>query len=668
MTISSPGIGSNLDVNSIVSQLMAVERHPLSVLTTKETAFKAQLSAYGTVKSALASFQSALTSLTSGGNLGANTATAGDPSVLSATASSSAMAGSFNVEVTQLARQQKLASGQFANTTDVVGSGTITIQFGTFDATGNTFSPNAAKATKTISISPSNNTLGGIRDAINNAGAGVAASIVNDGTGNRLVITSTDSGQANSLRITTADDDGNNTDAAGLSQLAFDPTAAVAGGKNLSQVSAAQNALFTVDGISISKASNTVTDAIEGVTLNLLKTNSGSPTTLTVGRDSTSVQTAVGSFVDAFNAVNKTLSDLTAYDASTKIGAVLQTDSLPKSLKSEMRAILNGALGGPAGSLTSLSDIGVTFQRDGTLALDKTKLQKAIDGNFSGIAGLFAAVATSTDSLTSFAGSNAKTQAGSYAVAVTQLAARASVAGSQAAALTITAGVNDQIDVTVDGVAASVSIAPGTYATADQLAAELQSKINGAIGGTSGVVVSNSAGVLGIAATHFGAADSISINGGNGAASLFGAAPSVTLGQDVAGTINGVAASGIGQTLTGASGDASEGLRILIAGGALGSRGSVTFTRGYADQLNNLVNQVLGSDGSIASRTDGINARLKDLSKREDDMNERLTAIEARYRAQFTALDAMISGLNSTSTFLTQQLANLPKINGTSSN
>ncbi len=212
MTISSPGIGSNLDVNSIVSQLMAVERHPLSVLTTKETAFKAQLSAYGTVKSALASFQSALTSLTSGGNLGANTATAGDPSVLSATASSSAMAGSFNVEVTQLARQQKLASGQFANTTDVVGSGTITIQFGTFDATGNTFSPNAAKATKTISISPSNNTLGGIRDAINNAGAGVAASIVNDGTGNRLVITSTDSGQANSLRITTADDDGNNTD------------------------------------------------------------------------------------------------------------------------------------------------------------------------------------------------------------------------------------------------------------------------------------------------------------------------------------------------------------------------------------------------------------------------------------------------------------------------
>ncbi len=438
--------------------------------------------------------------------------------------------------------------------------------------------------------------------------------------------------------------------------------------KNLSQVSVAQNALFTVDGISISKASNTVTDAIEGVTLNLLKTNSGSPTTLTVGRDSTSVQTAVGSFVDAFNAVNKTLSDLTAYDASTKIGAVLQTDSLPKSLKSEMRAILNGALGGPAGSLTSLSDIGVTFQRDGTLALDKTKLQKAIDGNFSGIAGLFAAVATSTDSLTSFAGSNAKTQAGSYAVAVTQLAARASVAGSQAAALTITAGVNDQIDVTVDGVAASVSIAPGTYATADQLAAELQSKINGAIGGTSGVVVSNSAGVLGIAATHFGAADSISINGGNGAASLFGAAPSVTLGQDVAGTINGVAASGIGQTLTGASGDASEGLRILIAGGALGSRGSVTFTRGYADQLNNLVNQVLGSDGSIASRTDGINARLKDLSKREDDMNERLTAIEARYRAQFTALDAMISGLNSTSTFLTQQLANLPKINGTSSN
>lgn len=266
----------------------------------------------------------------------------------------------------------------------------------------------------------------------------------------------------------------------------------------------------------------------------------------------------------------------------------------------------------------------------------------------------------------SYQGSTSKTAAGNYAVTVTQLATRGSLTGSQAAGLTITAGVNDQLSVVVDGVAADVTLSAGTYATADALAAELQSKLNGATNlAAAGVSaqVSASAGVLGITSARYGAGSNVSIIGGNATASLMGGSPVAVVGVDVAGTINGATATGSGQVLTGATGGAAEGLRVVVAGGALGARGNVNFSHGYADQLNTLASGLLASDGVISNRVDGINASIKDIDRRKDDLSGRLTQIEARYRAQFTALDTMLSSLNQTSQFLQQQLASLPKIN-----
>ena len=671
MGITAPGLGSSLDVNGIVSQLMAVERQPLALLDKRESDYKAKLSAYGTLKGALSAFQSAMQGLADPAGFQAVKASAGDTSVFTATASTAgkAVPGSYSVEVQQLAQQQKVRSEGFAEINSIIGSGTLTIQYGDYDSGSNAFTLNSAKSVQTVTIDPLNGTLSGVRDAINAANIGISATIINDGSSNRLVLTSKDAGASNSIKITASDDDGANLDAAGLSRLAFDPAATAGAGKNLTQVQTAQDARLQIDGIAISKSSNTITDAIEGVTLNLLKSNIGSPASLEVARDSAGIKASVEAFVKSFNAVNQTLADLSSYNTAANRGGVLQGDSAALSIQRWLRATVSASVGSPGGSLTSLSQIGVAFQKDGSLALDATKLQIAADAGLDHIASLFAARGKPTDSLIAYEGASARTAAGNYAIEITQLATMGSLTGSQPAGLTITAGVNDQLSITIDNIAASVTLAAGVYVSADALAAEAHSKLNGAANLTAAGIsatVSQSAGVISISSSRYGSASSVTLSGGNGAADLLGASPTATLGTDVAGTINGVAATGTGKLLAAAEGEAAEGLRLIINGGPLGARGVVDFSRGYADRLNKLAEDLLADDGIIATRLDGINASIKDIDRRQEDFIKRLDMTEARYRAQFTALDVMLSSLNQTSQFLQQQLAALPKNNSNS--
>ncbi len=658
--LSAPGIGSGLDVNSIVRQLMAAERQPLNALAVREQTFNQRLSAFGQMRSALASFQTALQGLSSGSKFQALSATSSDTKVLSATASGKATAASYQIEVQQLAQQQKLASAGYATTDAVIGSGTLTIQFGTYDSVANSFTANAGKATKSIVIDPANNTLAGIRDAINAANAGVTATVVNDGSaaGNRLVVTSTDSGAANSLKIGVTDDDGTPLNASGLSALAYDPTAVAGSGKNLGQVAAARDALLKIDGIAVAQSSNTLKNAIDGVTLNLAQTNIvGQTLTLTVSRDTKSITDSVQAFVDGYNGAAGTLKKLTAFNGVGAQNGVLQGDSTARGIQVQMRNLLGTSIGS-GGALTTLSQIGVSFGSDGTLSLDSAKLNTAIDTNFDGIAALFAKAAKTTDSLVSFSDSSSKTQPGTYAVSVSQLATRGATVGSQAASLIVAAG-SDQLNLTVDGTAVSVTLAAATYASFDALIAEIQSKINGATGTSGSVLVSHNAGVLSITSARFGSASQSSVTGGSAVATLLGA-PSTTGGVNVAGTINGATASGNGQILSGATGNASEGLALRINSGATGSRGNVTYSTGYAFQVSQYLDSVLQDSGSLKTRTNGIDSSIKNIDKQQERLEARLVQIERRFRAQFSALDSMLSSMNATSNFLTQQLASLP--------
>ncbi len=662
-SITSAGLGSGLDVNGIIQQLVAVESQPLTVLAQKESVYQAKLSAYGSLKGAVASFQGAVRSLSSLSKFQVIKATSADSTIYTASATANAVPGSYAVEVTALAQAHKLVSKGFASVTDQLGTGTLSITKG-----------GVATA---VTIAATDNSLSGIRDAINAAKAGVTATIINDGSATnpyKLIVTASDTGAANAIKVTVSGDSvGTNVDDDGLSQLAYDPAGTLGNGKNLTQTAAAQNATLKVDGVDISKTTNTVTDVIQGVTLNLVKT--GAATALTVVRDTASVRTSVEAFVKAYNDINKTVKDLTGYNATTKQGAILQGDASALSLVSQIRRTLNAPVTALSGSYTLLSQIGVAFQSDGTLALDGAKLQTAIDSNFNDIAGLFANQGKSSSSLVGYASATDKTQPGSYAFSVSQVASRGYHNGAGTAALAddgagtftlpfVVDADNDSFSLKLDGVqAGTITLAQSSYVSAAALTAEIQSKINGdsalkAAGVSVTVSFDSTNDRLVFTSDRYGSTSSVEVTALDpSTASTLGLTVAAgTAGVDAAGTLNGVGASGSGRFLTGATGNASEGLKLDISGVA---SGTINYSQGYAWQLDKLAEKLLASNGPLSSRTDGISRSISDIGDRREVLNRRLAEVEKRYRAQFTALDSLVSKLRSTGDFLTRQLASL---------
>jgi flagellar hook-associated protein 2 len=418
--VSSTG-ASGLPIDSLVTAQMQAEQQPITDIQTKISSYNTKLSAYSTLKSGLSTFQTAVDKLATAAKFNAQSVTASDATSISATANGTAVLGNYNVTVSQLATSQKLATSAYSSATDIVGTGKITISFGTYTAaagaTPASFTANGDKSDITIDITSSNNTLAGIRDAINAKNASVSASIVNDGTGNRLVITSKDTGEVNSLKISVADDDGNNTDTGGLSALAYDP---LASSNNMTQMTAAKNALLTVDGMSISKSSNTVSDVIQGVTLTLKSVTSAS-NTLSVSTDTDTIQASVQSFVDAYNALNTSMRNLTKFvSAGSSSNGALLGDSTARNIMVKLKSMLS-ASSPTATTYKTLTDIGVTMGSDGSLSLDSTKLQKAVTNNVSDVAKLFSPSAKSTDPQVTFVSSKDDTASGTYAVNITQL-------------------------------------------------------------------------------------------------------------------------------------------------------------------------------------------------------------------------------------------------------
>lgn len=670
MGLSSAGIGSGLDVTGMVSQLMSAAQQPLTALTTKQTTYQSKLSAYGTISSGLSTFQTTLQKLSDPLKLQVVTTTPADASIFSATGSKGAVAGNYAIEVKQLASAQKLATAGHPSLQTVVGQGTISFDFGTISGgtlsngqyTGASFTGNG-QGSKTVTIGAGQNTLTGIRDAINAASIGISATIVNDGSNSpyRLSLSNSQTGEATSMKISVAGD-------AGLQALLnHDP--AQANGQALTQTVAAQNAKLTVDGIAVSKPTNAVSDVVPGVTLTLNKTNVGNATNLAVAKDTASVMASVQEFVDGYNKLSASLKNLSKYDEATKKGAVLNGDSAVRSIQSQMRGIVTGSLSGGASALPRLNSVGVEMQKDGTLTLNATKLQTVIDTQFDQLPGLFSDSGQATDSLVSFNSAGSKTQVGSYAVNVTQVASQGRLSGAAVSGSRTIDASNNQLQVTLDGTTATVSLNSGTY-TASQLAAEVQGRIN-SLGtfkdlSSAVTVTADGSGQLSLLSTRYGGGSNISLSG-TAAALVLGDNLTGTdvrtgsAGTSLLGTINGVTALTSGQTLTGATGDASEGLKITVSGGGTGARGNVQYKQGFAAQLNRLTASFLGENGLITSRTDGINSSLKKLDSDKLRIQDRLGKLQKQYQDQFTKLDVTMSSMNSTASTLTQQLAGLAK-------
>lgn len=382
MTVTaSTGIVSGLDTAGIISKLMAVESAPLYSAQSQLTKVDSQISAMGKVKSAIASLQTAAAAISSSSGLYTYAGTVANTSVASVTTGTGATAGSYSLEVDQLAAAEKLRS---ATGVDPSAGGTLKISLGSYSAS-NGFS---ASSTASITV-PSGATLSDVATAINNANAGVTATVISGSGGSQLVVTGSSTGETNKIKIEST-----------ISGLGYDPANTSASG-SMSEVTAAQNAIVKVDGITLANTtSNTVTDGVSGLTINLTGTNQNSPTTITVANSNSGLETKLQAFVTAYNSARSTLKTLSQYDSTGSSSGVLNGDSTITSAINQLRGLLSTVPSDTSSSYQYLSQLGVSASADGTLSLNTATLETAMQSDFSSVAKTVAAYGNAFSTLT----------------------------------------------------------------------------------------------------------------------------------------------------------------------------------------------------------------------------------------------------------------------------
>ncbi len=365
MALSSSGIGSGLDINSLVSQLVRAEgQGPLLRLNKREAGFQADLSAFGQLKSGLSDFKTALAGLNSEAAFQPRSVSSSDTALFTASVDNTAVTGSYNIEVLTLAQSEKVRSNSFTSNTEVIGTGSLAVSLGS-----DTFN---------VTIAGTNNTLTGIRDAINAAtdNPGLTASIVNVDGGPQLVLSSNKLGSSSSISIVATDD--NTTDGFDLTRLDT---------VNLTVTQAATDATFNLDGQKVTRTSNSFSDVITGVTIDLKKAKLGTTETLTVSLDKGGVEAKVNNVVKAYNSLTDIMKSLSKYDAATKTAGLLQGDPILRGIQAQLRRVISD----PQAGLTygSLAEIGIKTDDTGHLKLDSTAFNKVLSADFTSVSQIF---------------------------------------------------------------------------------------------------------------------------------------------------------------------------------------------------------------------------------------------------------------------------------------
>lgn len=648
--ISSLGIGSGVLSSDLVDQLVAAEKKPVSQrLDFNQQRTEALISAYGKLKSAITDLRLPMRQLSASDNLKAFSGTSSNDGVGVSVDSRSASQGTYTVKVDSLAQAQSLASGTFQDRdTTAIGSGTLTL--------------NVGGETANITIDSSNNTLQGIAAAINDAGIGASAGVIDTGNGYRLVLSANETGLENAVSVSVSDSDGNNTDATGLSQFAFDGTT-----NNLTETVAAKDAVVQINGISISRPTNNIENVIDGVSLNV--TEEGITSTVKVTQDFSKVADRVGSFVDSFNALQQTIKGLAGYNAETGQGGILSGDSTVRGIQNQLRQIIGRVVPGMENaSVRTLADVGIsTNYETGGLDFDKQKFIDKLKANPDDVTALFAEQGRTSDNQIEFLRSGVNTEPGDYSVNISQVATQGVYAGTNVGTGSVTIDANnDQFSLLVDGeTSVSLQLTAGTY-TRDGLAAEIQSQLNAssalaASGKSVTAQFDATSGALKFTSDSYGSSSNVNVTSvdTNTQAQLGLSVASGTAGVDVAGTINGQRATGDGQKLFVEGTGGAAGIEVRVNGGATGNRGKIEFIQGVGERTVDLITNVVGSDGSIEAKTDGLRKDLDRIAEDRARLDSRIASYRERLVAQFTAADSLISQLNSTQDYVSQQLAAL---------
>lgn len=641
-------MGANtFDVNTISKTLAEADVSARrNILENNETKYNSQLTGYDTLGLAFDGFMSQISTLTDIANFQKKTVISSDSSVIDATVTGSPNNGSYQVEVQSLATSHTLASQtEFASTSSVVGEGTLTF--------------NVGGAVTNIAIDATNNTLSGIQQAVNDAGIGVNATVVNVGTGYKLMFSSAQSGAGNTIDVSiTGDTDGNDTDAAGLSRLAT---------ANMDETVAAQDATVVVNGLTITNSGNTIDGVIEGISLNLKSSDIGSTKTIEIQNDTADLSQAVQDFVDLYNALDEIFNNLgsSETDEEDETMGSLNGDSVLREVKYQIRNAMIESIPGLTGSVQSLADIGIKSELDGTLSLDTSMLNSAIANNPEAVGKLFSASATATDNQVTYMGSTDETLEGTFNLTVNTAASQAQIAGASIGVggdITID-GTNNVLKVAVDGnTTLDLQLTQGTYTRAD-LAKEMARVINNdstvaGAGAKVAVEYDDATQTYTMTSNKYGSASSLELVSGSfltsGVSGLGGTAQ--TTGTDVQGFLentDGTLYTFVGQgqdvTINSILDGSPKGLELKIEGTTTGARGTVEFNRGYADRLGMLFDDMMDEDtGIIGNRMSNVQDRLDDVEEQKVKVDERYDALELKYRIQFGALQTLLSEMEST--------------------
>lgn len=620
-TTSIDGLFSGLDTASIISSLANIQRKPITVVENRVKSRQQTLAAYQSLTAQVLSLQSAASSLATGNSLQARTVKVSDNTALVASATAGTAVGTYEITVNRLAEAHKVSSGAFADEKAALG-----------------FAGDLSVNGKTVTLAASDS-LETLRDAINNAGAGVAASILNvSDTDHRLVLRSLQTGVENAIEAT--------GEAGFLATL------------GLHDLQAAVDAEVEVDGYTLTRSSNSIDDAVAGLSLDLLAADPAKTIEVTIGANYQSAINAVQGVVNAYNAIISTLNAGQSFDTETNTGGAFFSESAILMLQDGLHGQAMSPVSTLGGSLTLMSQLGLGTDRYGALTLDTAKLQKKLEEDPQGVMRLLGMRAETTSSEVSFEEAGSAVQdsgAAGYAVSITQAATRAKAVSAE-----LSGGIACDETLTING-QYSVLLEAGT--TLEQAAAKLTSVFEG---NKLGITASVVGGRLELQSEFYGSNYGISLvsslGDGEGGTDLGGVAAGTAetvYGTNVAGTIGGKAATGWGQWLTGNEG-AVKGLKLKVTSTEAGDKGTVKVSQGLASRLSNYCMQVTESTQGLLSRaTAAIDDNIEALNEDIEKMEASVTLYTERLQLKFAAAEGVIAKNKTIQQYLTTQLAGL---------
>ncbi len=594
MAFNITGLSSQLDWGTMITQLVALERKPITALETNKTALGAKKTAWSEVNTKLLSLKTAATDLSARNDFNVFNASAtisnsskavGD--LLSFAAGTTASVGTYDIVINRRATADKITTDSFSSSSDgldVTGTLTINGQDITIEST---------------------DSLSNVQNKINdlNSGTdatGVTASIIKvyDATtgtdGYRLTLTADETGE-----------DGLTVSGTALAGLGLDDEANV--------ITSGQDAWITVDGFDAYRSSNTISDVISGVTLNLVGADTGATVTLNINRDYDGIKEKIKTFVDAYNGLMTYITDQGTASDDGKTTKPLFADSSVRSVKTTLRSFILSEVSGLDSTLNRLSAIGISIDKTGQLSIDEDTLDGYLETNFADVVNLFAAHGTSSSSNLSFVYSGNATESGDYKVEITQVATKASVTGS---GFSWTPGSDATLTLT------------SSSGTVQSITLNAESDIDAIVGtinegNTLGITAENDGGVLKLSNSSYGSAGSFTVSGT--AAVSLGLDNASATGQDVAGRISNddglswMTMTGKGQTLTGDDDQDVDGLVIKYTGTTTTTDPiDFSFNKGVADKLDNALYSMTDTYGGYVATKQKIAAEPDGQNRQED--------------------------------------------------